>query len=212
MPRFTTSGASLRDPRVDILLEDIERHRSAHQHDIVEGADVEAGTERLAGALAQLDDLQLADGVGGRLAGIDDEALDLVDDIAARHGRVSEVPVDRLLPRPALRVDARIGHQPPGTQNLHAQPAEIRIGIGVEPHLFAELFGIETPTFRIRDYPAETAEGGNLAERVLDRPLEVMPGDALVISERLDLVPRHCLEVVEIDVINARARTVRGGG
>jgi hypothetical protein len=69
------------DPTVDLLLEHFERDRAHLQDDVVELAKVEAATELLLGARAQLLDLQLADLVGQRLARPADVAIGLVGDI-----------------------------------------------------------------------------------------------------------------------------------
>src|SRR5229473_6509911 len=65
------------DPPIHIRLQHAQRNRAAAEDHVVELANVEAGTERLLGALAELFDLQLAELVGKRLAWPGDIAVDL---------------------------------------------------------------------------------------------------------------------------------------
>src|SRR6185295_15508116 len=76
------------DPRVDVLLEDRQRHRPAAEYDCVERFQVEAIAERGACALAQLDDLEHADGIRCRLARHHDVALDFALIVVVRAGGV----------------------------------------------------------------------------------------------------------------------------
>ena len=73
--------AAAGDPVVDLALEHGQRQRAGHQHLGVEVLEVEAAAERLLGLGAQLEDLELADLVGERLAGNGDVALDLGGDL-----------------------------------------------------------------------------------------------------------------------------------
>ena len=70
------------DIGIDLLLQHVERQGPVLEHRGVEVADVEAVAQLLPRPLAQLDDLELADLVARRLAGIVDVALDLLDDVA----------------------------------------------------------------------------------------------------------------------------------
>src|SRR3546814_4563173 len=79
--------------------------------------------------VAQLHDADLADHVAGRLAGIVDVALDLLDDVALAHQRVFLEIVDRLLAAPALGVEAGVDHQPHRPPELRGEHAELRHGI-----------------------------------------------------------------------------------
>src|SRR5690349_2106579 len=67
----------LLDPPVHASLQQVERHRSAVEDLVVEGLDVEAGPERLLGAVAQLADLELAHLVRQRLPRPGDVAVGL---------------------------------------------------------------------------------------------------------------------------------------
>src|SRR5271165_6024831 len=68
------SSARGRDPGVDALLEHVERHGAAREQGVVEGADVELRSQRALGPCARLEDPELADLVGERLAGVADVA------------------------------------------------------------------------------------------------------------------------------------------
>ena len=70
-----------RDPRVDLRFQRVERHRALSDHRIVETAQVEFAAELLLRLGAQLADLQFAQLVGQRLAGIGDVTIDLGVDI-----------------------------------------------------------------------------------------------------------------------------------
>src|ERR1700689_1223983 len=102
----------LRDPRSNLLVENIERQRTLSQHRIVEFADVEFRAQLAFRALAQLENLHLAELVGQRLPGPRDIAVNLAGDVGIVHGRVRVEVVDHLLARPVLAVHAGIDHQP----------------------------------------------------------------------------------------------------
>src|SRR3546814_5851669 len=57
-----------RDPIVDAPFEDIERHRTRFEHDVVEGPEIELVAERRLRAAAAFHDLELADQIGGGLS------------------------------------------------------------------------------------------------------------------------------------------------
>ena len=79
----------------------------------------------LFGPRAQLADLQLADLVGQRLAGVGDVAIDLGFDIGVGKRGIVVHEGDRLLLGPALGVDAGVDHQPGRAPHLIAQPAHV---------------------------------------------------------------------------------------
>src|SRR3546814_16975871 len=110
--------------------------------------------------VAQLHDADLADHVAGRLAGIVDVALDLLDDVALAHQRVFLEIVDRLLAAPALGVEAGVDHPPHRPQELRGEHAELRHGIAVEAHLLADPLGIKDTAPAIRAVAADEPEFG----------------------------------------------------
>src|SRR5207244_4787795 len=78
----------LPDPLPHVLLQEIHRESPVPQHFVVERADVEPRAEGGGRRVAQLAELQLADLVGERLAGIHDVAVHLDDDVLLRLGGV----------------------------------------------------------------------------------------------------------------------------
>src|SRR6476620_11031745 len=58
----------LLNPGIHLLLENLERHRTLPEHDIVELSNVESGAEPSLGVTAQLADLELSDLVAERLS------------------------------------------------------------------------------------------------------------------------------------------------
>ena len=77
------------------------------EHRVMEAAQVELGAQLLLRPRPQLADLELAQLVGQRLAGVGDVAVDLGVDIGVGQGRIVLHEGDRLLLGPALGVDAR---------------------------------------------------------------------------------------------------------
>ena len=69
MPVAERERAALGQPAVDLLLQDVERHRAVAQHDVVEIAHVEVRAQRPRGTRAQRGDVQLPYLVRQRLAG-----------------------------------------------------------------------------------------------------------------------------------------------
>src|SRR3546814_2026193 len=90
------------------------------QHGGVEIADVELVAKCLLGLGAQLQYLELADLVAGRLAGIVDVALHLFHDVAFREERVVTEILDRLLTAPALVVESGVGDEADGAPEFEA--------------------------------------------------------------------------------------------
>src|SRR5215217_547350 len=97
---------------------------AAAQHQVVEGAQVEAAAQAGLGQLAQPDQLQAADHVGQGLAGIGHVAVDLVLDVGPGEGRVGQHVVDRLVAAPAEGVQASVDDQPAGPPGVERQHAE----------------------------------------------------------------------------------------
>ena len=154
------------------------------------------------GAGAQLLDLQFADHVGGRLAGIDDVAFDRLDDPALGVGAIVLDILDRLLAGPALVVEAGVDHQPDRAVELQLQTAEVAVGIGILPHLLAQFLRIKPPAFAIGAVAAELAERRDRRAKLgLERVLEVVAGKAFVAEQGFDLGRGHVVHIVEVDVI-----------
>src|SRR5258708_32300984 len=96
-----------------------------------------ARAERALRAVAQLEDLQLAQQVGAGLAGEDHVALDL-----ARPDAVG----DRLLARPVLGVDAGVDDQAPRAKEFRVELAEEALRVALVPAGFGrQPLGVERP-------------------------------------------------------------------
>ena len=150
----------------------------------MEGADVEFGAEFFLCALAEFEDLELAEFVGAGLRGPRDVAVGfglderLVDVVLAH-------VVDDLIARPALGVDAGVDDEADGAEEFGVEAAVVANGVLVEAHLFAELFGVECPAFGVGAEAGMEAELGQALELLLHRDLHVMAGDAFVIGDGL---------------------------
>ena len=177
----------------------------------MEIAIIEAIAELVHRALAQLHDLQLADHISRRLPRVDGIALDRLADVAVRIGGVGLQIVDRLFAAPALVMQAGVHHQPRRAPQLHAQPAEVGIRIGVEAHILAQRLGIQPPAFAIGGDAAELAEGRDALQLGLHRQLQMMAGQPFMIEQRFQLVLRHVLQIVEIHIVDTGPRAVRRG-
>ncbi len=134
----------------------------------MKAANVEFATQLRSRAISQLHDLELADHIGGGLPRVDQIALDRLADVARRIGGVVRQILDRLVTAPALVVEAGIDHQPRRAPQLHPQPTEVGIGIGVEAHVLPQLLGIKAPALAVGGHPAEAAERRHIAQLGLD--------------------------------------------
>src|SRR5690606_13073322 len=92
---------------------------------VVEALLVETRAQLAFGFRAQVAQRAIADVVGQRLARPGDVTVDLVLDVELRQCRVAGQVVDRLLPRPALRMQAGVDHQARRAPHFHGQAAEV---------------------------------------------------------------------------------------
>ncbi len=143
-------------------------------------AEVELRTEPLLRAASQREQALLAHLVGERLPGPGDVAVHLELDLGVGERAVVAQTSDRLVPRPAHRVHASVDHQPAGAPHLERQPAKALIGVAIDPHVLAELFGIESPAFDVRGYVVVAAELRQVCQLLAERDLEVVPRYAFV--------------------------------
>jgi len=117
---------------------------------VVERPQVEVLAEGGLGLRPHLHDPELTDLVGQRLPRHRDVAIDLVDDVQLRLGRVLPEVGDRPLPVPALGVNPGVHHQPGRAQNLSLQPAQVSVRIVVIPaQLGCQLLGVKRPAFGV---------------------------------------------------------------
>src|SRR5438093_6160594 len=200
-----------RDVSIDRRAEGLEGHRAVLEDRVVEGAQVEPRTEPRLRVGAKAPDLELADLVGERLSRPGDVAVHLVHDVVLREGGVREHELDRLVPGPALRVHARVDHEParaPCVVGQHPDPVEVR---GIQAHLVRQALRVEAPSLRDRRHPAVLSERWEALGLLRDGDLQMMSGDRLVVREDLCLVPRPRLRRMRVDVVPPRPRAVRGG-
>ena len=196
------------DPGGDALVKDVEGQRAGIDDLIVEGADVELGAEILPGAVAEFENLKLANFVGERLAWPRDVAIDLGLNAGLVDGRVIVEVVDHLLARPVLRVNAGVDYEANGAPYVGLEPAVVGIGVLVEADIFAKTLGIESPAFSECGVAAKFAKFGDALLLLRDGDLQVMAGKALVVGDGLDLVEVAVGGVVGIDEEAAWAAAV----
>src|SRR5688572_19825370 len=111
----------------------------------MEVPDIEFGSQSGLRLAAKLADLELADLVGGGLAGIGDVAVDLAADVEVRQERVFAEESDGAVAAPTLGMQPGVDDQAHGTPGLERQASEIGVGILIEAHLLAQGFGIKAP-------------------------------------------------------------------
>jgi hypothetical protein len=87
-------------PATHALLENVQGHGSAEQHVVVERPNVERGPKSPLSPLPKFLDLEFSNLVGERLAGPDDVAVDLDDDVVLGFGRVLLEVIDGLFSTP----------------------------------------------------------------------------------------------------------------
>ena len=163
-------------------VEHVERESAAAEDLVVEGADVEFGAELFLRALAELEDLELAELVGAGLRGPRDVAVGLGLDERLVDVVLAHV-VDDLIAGPALRVDAGVDDEADGAEELGVEAAVVADGVLIEADFFAELLGVERPAFGVGAEAGVEAELGQALELLLDGELHVMAGDAFVVGD-----------------------------
>src|SRR5882724_12410714 len=155
----------------------------------MEVAHVEARAEPLLGLGAQFENRKLADLVAERLGGPGYVAQDLDGREAFGLGAFLDQKSNRLHPRPGLGMEAGVGHQSAGPQQLPGiAPDEIE-RLCVKAEFMTERLGVERPTFAEGREPQPAAELGYLALK-LDAGLEVVSGHALVRQQRGEICAR----------------------
>src|ERR1700723_773462 len=113
-----------------------------------------------------------------------------------------------LLARPALVVHAGILDQAARPKLLARQPLEVAIRILVEADFLSQSFGIQRPPLDVRGVGGMLPEGWKIGHLLLDGQLHVMPGDAFVVRDRLDLGKLTMLEVPGVYIHLSRAGAI----
>src|SRR5262245_55905109 len=101
---MTSEVISLTRPFVNSLLQYVQRHRALGQHDVVKAAEIELCAQARGRLRAELANLELTNLVAERLTGPDDVPIDLDADVLRGLRRVGGEELDRLLARPAHRM------------------------------------------------------------------------------------------------------------
>src|SRR5207249_4654617 len=93
--------------------------------------------------------------------------------------------IDGLLPRPSLLVQADVDHESGGPKPLADERVEPIVARLIHAELVAGTLGIQRPPFTERDEPVEPSKPGPLAVLALERQLEMVTGDRLVLGRDL---------------------------
>src|SRR6266516_5410013 len=206
------SPATSGDPFIDQLFEDGEGHHAVVDDDRMEVLDVEAPTERLFRACAELAHLVVAQQVAeslrrGREISIHLALGEPVVD-ATLLGHIG----DGLVARPVVGVAPGVHHETRGAEEPRLQVAEMLVRILVKTHVVAERFGIQCPALGVGNVEARLrAPWMQAFDLVRARDLHVMPRYGLVQEERLR-PPFRLVRVAERDRkstrLNSSHRTI----
>ncbi len=107
--------------------------------------------------------------------------------------------VDHLLARPVLRMDAGVDDEADGAEDVAFEAAVIRVRVLIEADIFAELLGVESPAFGVGGVVEVFAKSGQAGELLRDRNLEMVAGQAFVVSDGFNVGERGVLVVVGVD-------------
>ena len=108
---------------------------------VVKGANVELVSESFPGAIAQLQNLQLANLVGQRLAGPCNVTVHLGLNGGLVNIRVGAEVFDHLVAGPALGMHAGVDDEADGAPHFVLQPAVIGVGVLVQADILAQMLG-----------------------------------------------------------------------
>ncbi|EEF25620.1 conserved hypothetical protein [Ricinus communis] len=177
----------------------IHRQRAGAQHLVVEGADVEAVSQFLAGVVAQFKDLQLADLVTQGLSRPDDVAVGLALHFDFLDAGMVVEEVHHLLAVPVLVMQARVHHQADRAQHLVLQVAVVAVRVLVEAQFLAQAFRVQRPALRIGGVVALLAEVRQALDLLRHGQLHVVARHALVQRGGFDVDGGTVLEVAGVD-------------
>lgn len=104
-----------------------------------------------------------------------------------------------------------IDHEAHGAEHLGLQTAEVVERVRLEAHLPGEALGVERPALREGGEGQHLAEHRHAGEFLLDRGLEGVPGDRLVIGQRAHAKARDFRRVARVDGEDAGTGAVEGG-
>ena len=105
-------------------------------------------------------------------------------------------------------MNADIYYEPSSAEDLVGQTPEIGVRVFVETDLLRHQLRVQRPTFHVRDIAAVAAELRNTFQFLRDGDLHMVTRYAFMIRQRLRLVDRLVLHVVQVDVVGARTFAV----
>src|SRR5204863_312410 len=143
-----------------LVVQLVEWQGALTQHLIVERADVELRAQLPLRIATQRFYLELSTLVRQCLRRHHDVAIDFLDYVLLRLGAVRLEVVDRLLSRPAERVNPGVDHQSDCSPNFISKLPEFGVRILVQPELRTETLGIQSPPFDESGVTAVAAEIG----------------------------------------------------
>src|SRR5437773_104213 len=173
-------SAIARDPVVDALLQHRQRQRTIVDECIVKSTNIETFAKRRLRLGSQGLDLELTYLVGQRLARPYVIPIDLRNGRCIGDSGIVDQIADRLLACPPERMNTGIHDKPAGAKHLRGQVAELRIGIAIEPQLFAEAFRIERPALAVGGQEKLSAKCRQIAEFQRTGALQMVSGNAFV--------------------------------
>src|SRR6266550_1255863 len=198
------------DPGWQLAAKRREGQRTVAEQRIVEGPQVETRTVPNRDLAAELLDLAATDHVRQRLARPGDVAVGLDDGIGLGQAGPEE-EVDRLLARPAECMKTGVYDEPCGTPGNGVEHSEALGFVPEEAHLVGKLLAVEAPALDIRPtddpgaQPAECIEPWVLH---LERDLEMVAGDRLVVCRRGELRVLPARQVVAVGVVDPGTRAI----
>src|SRR6187402_666986 len=201
-----------RNPSVHALVEDVERKCAGVDDEVVELAEVELRAESSLCAIAEFDELELADFVAQSLCGPGDVAIGFGLDVGLVDGGVIVEKVDHLLACPVFGVDAGIDYEADRTPDISLESSIVIVRILVEADFLAQPLAVEAPTFCVGSVVALLAELWDTSEFLRDGDLQMMSGQTLVVRDDLRVLETTAGEVVRVNVDAAGALSIRRAG
>lgn len=106
-------------------------------------SEVEGCAELPSRQLAQFENFEHADFVGGRLGGRHNVSVGFGEDVALGIRSVGAEVIHHLRARPFLRMDASINNEADRAQQFVIESAEVHVGILIESEFFGEILAVK---------------------------------------------------------------------
>ena len=148
----------------------------------MEGADIEARTEPLLGAMAEIKNLELADLIAEPLSRPRDVAINFSLDGRFVSGAALAEIGHGLFAGPTFGVNSGVDDQTNRAHQFEIEAPIIRGRILKKPDLLTEGLGINRPAFCVGIIDDVEAKLGQTGQALLDGDLQVMAGDAFVVG------------------------------